>query len=360
MSTDVYEDLLEVDASPEGFLSYSLEQGWGDGLPLIPPTLERVEAMLSYCAWDPDTSVGAVPPANNEATYRVLAANAVMAGCDPRYFPVVAAAVEALLDPAFNMYGLQATTNPGGPMVILGGPIAEEIGCNGAGNVFGQGWRANATIGRAVRLTLNNVGGAKPQTVDRSTHGMPGKFSMCAAENERESPWPAFHVSRGLDEGTSAVTILSVQGFHNIIDMTSSTAHDVLLSVAAGMGAWGTNDMTHGGDPAIVFAPEHANIIAGDGWSKEDVSRFIFERARFDIRKLHVGAQERMLTRRPNWVDPAAFPVADTPEDIHVLVAGGPGIHAMFLPSFGASKVITRRLDRADGQPAASIEDFRA
>ncbi|MDQ3734443.1 MAG: hypothetical protein M3400_10670 [Actinomycetota bacterium] len=352
-------ELAESEATEEGFNSFALERGWGDGLPLIAPTPERLAAHLRYCPHDPEESIGTVPPANHEATYEAVAANAVMAGCRPEYLPVIVAAVSALLDPAFNLYGLQATTNPGGPLVLIGGPVAEEIDCNGGGNAFGQGWRANATIGRAIRLILNNIGGAKPQVIDRATQGFPGKYSMCVAENRAKTPWPEFHVSRGMEPSESAVSVFSVQGFHNIIDLTSSTARDVLLTMSAGMSAWGTNDMTHGGQPVIVLAPEHANLIAVEGWSKADASRFIFERARFDLGVLPLAAQELMLTRRPQWINPASFPVADSPEDIHVLVAGGPGIHAMYLPSFGASRIITRRLELLDGRSAGSIHDYR-
>lgn len=353
-------ELLEVEGSVEDFTAHAQQQGWGDGFPLIPPTPERIEQHLVYCPRDPDTSLGPVPPANHEATYRVIAANTVMAGCRPEYFPIVVTAVEALLDPAFNLYGLQATTNPGGPMVLVGGPLARELDINGGGNAFGQGWPANATIGRAVRLVLLNLGGSTPQSVDRATHGFPGKYSMCAAENEAQSPWAPFHVRRGLDPDTSAVTVLSVQGFHNIIDFTSTTAHDILVSLSAAMGAWGTNDMTHGGEPALVLAPEHADIIASEGWSTDDISRFLFEHARFDLTRLPTSCQERMITRRPSWIDLANYPLADAAQDIHVLVAGGPGAHAMFLPSFGSSAVITRRINRPDGQPATSIDDLRA
>lgn len=352
-------ELVDIEDTIEGYTAYAQAQGWGDGLPLVPPTPERVEQHLAYAPADPDVSLGSVPPANNEATYEAVAANTVMAGCLPEYLPVVTTALTALLDPTFNLYGFQATTNPGGPMVLVGGPIARELDINGGGGVFGQGWQANATIGRAIRLALLNIGGAKPQTVDRATHGFPGKYSMCAAENEAESPWPPFHVRRGLDPDDSAVTVLSVQGFHNMIDLTSTTARDVLTSFAAGMSAWGTNDMTHGGEPVLVLAPEHAEIIASDGWTPDDISRFLFEHARFDMRRLTPATQELMATRRPNWIDPTNYPLTDSPQQIHILVAGGPGVHAMYLPSFGASKIITRRIDRPDGQAARSIDELR-
>ena len=352
-------ELIEVDADVLAFTAQSRERGWGDGLPLVPPTPELVDAHLASCRHDPDESLGAVPPLNHEATYRTVAANAVMAGCLPEYFPVVTTAVAAMLDPAFNLYGLQATTNPGGPLVLVGGPIVGALDINGGGNAFGQGWTANATIGRAVRLVLLHVGGGRPQENDRATHGMPGKYSMCAAENEPESPWAPFHVRHGLDEGTNAVTIFSVQGFHNIIDLTSTTARDIMISLSAGMSAWGTNDMTHGGEPVLVLSPEHAAIMASEDWTPDDVSRFVFEHARFDLTTLPASCQERMATRRPGWVDPKRFPLADSPADIHVLVAGGPGVHAMYLPSFGSSKVITRGIDDEEGQPIASIADPR-
>lgn len=351
-------DTLEVEDNVEAFMALAAERGWGDGLPLVLPTQDRVAAMLRYAPRSPEDSLGAVPPGNGEATLGALAANAVMAGCRPEYFPVICAAVDALLDPVFNLYGLQATTNPGAPLVLLNGPIAAEIGVNARGNVFGQGWQANATIGRAIRLILLNVGGGHPQTVDRATHGFPGKFTLCGAENEQDSPWPPFSVDRGLQPDESAVTVLSVQGFHNIVDFTSTSARDVLLSLAAGMSAWGTNDMTHGGQPALVLAPEHADIIARDGWGKSDVSRFLYEHARFDLHLLADGMRERMLTRRPMWINERSYPLVDSPDDILILVAGGPGSHALFLPSFGASLAVTRRIEFSDGTPASSVGDF--
>lgn len=350
-------DDLDLPDDVEEFSRAAEEQNWSDGLPLVPPTAARVAEHLRYSTGAVE-SIGAIPPRNGDATLEKVAANAVMAGCRPEFFPIVVTAIQALLEPQFNLYGLQATTNPGGPLVLINGPLGRELDVNSAGNVFGQGWPANATIGRAVRLALINIGGGHPQITDRATHGFPGKFTMCGAENESASPFPTFHQDRGFDPDDTTVTVISVQGFHNIIDITSQNARDVMLSIAAGMSAWGTNDMTHGGEPSLVLSPEHAAIIAADGWSKADIRQFIYEHARFDLTLLAHEARVRMLSRRPVWVNERSLSLVDDPDDILVFVAGGPGIHALFLPSFGASKAVTKRVDLADGSPARSVADF--
>lgn len=352
-------ELIRVEDSVEAFYALAEERGWGDGFPLVPPTAERVLAMLRFCDRDPQESLGQVPPEWAEATYEKIAVNAVMAGCRPEYFPVVCAAVSAVLDPAFNLYGVQATTNPVAPLVIVNGPVAKELDFNARGNAFGQGFRANATVGRALRLVLLNVGGGKPQTLDRATQGFPGKYSFCAAENEDESPWEPLHVERGCRREESAVTVMGIQAFHNIIDLVAKTPGDLLTHLAAGMAVWGTNNMTHGGEPALALPPEHAAIVARDGWSKDDARRYLFERARIDMHRLSAETREVMRPRRPRWADMSSFPVCDRPEDIILLVVGGPGVHAAFLPSFGATKAITRKLARKDGTAIASVQDFR-
>ena len=343
-----------VEDSLEAFNALAEEQGWGDGLPLVPPTLERVEAMLAYCDRDPGESIGRVAPNWADATYEAVAINAVMAGCRPEYFPVVCAAVEAVVDPAFNLYGIQATTNPVAPFVLVNGPIARELNFNARGNAFGQGWSANATVGRALRLVLLNIGGGKPQTLDRATQGFPAKYTFCAAENESESPWDPYHVERGFGREDSAVTVMGTQAFHNIIDITSRNAVDVLTTMAAGMAVWGTNNMTHGGEPVLVLSPEHAQMCADEGWSKDEVRKFLWERARVDMRKLPESCSVLMQTRRPRWVDMTNYPVCDRPDDIILLVIGGPGIHGVYLPSFGATRAITRPITGRDGTPVGS------
>ncbi len=351
---------IAVEDSLDAFYALAEERGWGDGFPLVPPTAERVAAMLRFCDRDPQESLGQVPPEWAEATYEKVAVNAVMAGCRPEYFPVVCAAVSGVVDPAFNLYGIQATTNPVAPLVVVNGPVAKALDFNARGNAFGQGWRANATVGRALRLVLLNIGGGKPQTLDRATQGFPGKYSFCVAENEDVSPWEPLHVERGCRREESAVTVMGIQAFHNIIDIVSKTAPDVLTNMAAGMAVWGTNNMTHGGELALALSPEHAAIVAGDGWSKDDARRYLFERARIDMHRVTTAeTRELMRPRRPKWVDMANFPVCDRPDEIILLVIGGPGIHGAFLPSFGNTKAITRKLTRRDGTAIGSVQDLR-
>src|SRR5687767_8557692 len=194
------------------------ERGWTDGLPIVPPTEARVREVLRATGRDPLDIVGILPPRQGEATVEKLAVNAVMAGCRPEYFPVVLAAVEALADPLFNLDSVQATTHPVATMLVVNGPIARRIGIQSGYNAFGQGFRANVTIGRAVRLILMNVGGGLPGTGDRATQGSPAKIAYCVAENENDNPWEPLHVEAGLGRDVSTVTAFGCEGPHNIQD----------------------------------------------------------------------------------------------------------------------------------------------
>jgi hypothetical protein len=182
-------------------------RGWSDGLPIIPPTPDRVQHMLEGTRRGPQSLIGRIPPRWGDATVEKVAVNAVMAGCLPAYMPVLTTAIEAMLAPEFNLYGIQATTHPVAPLLILNGPLARQLDVNNSYNVYGPGWRANATIGRAIRLLLLNVGGGIPGKGDRSTQGSPAKFAFCIAENETRNPWLPLHVERGFDAGTSTVTV---------------------------------------------------------------------------------------------------------------------------------------------------------
>ena len=216
-------DILELDDTPEAVLAEFCTRQWCDGLPIVPPTEGRVQAMLG--GRDPNTSLGAMPPLWRGATLEKLAINAVMAGCEPSYFPIVVAAVEAMLDPAFNLYGVQATTHPVAPLIIVNGRYGQSIGVHGRQGCFGPGFRANATIGRAVRLVLLNVGGAWPGRGDMATQGSPAKFSYCIAENEEQSPWEP------MKQGDT-VTVYGGEPPHNVNDHVATTAGMVLTTIA--------------------------------------------------------------------------------------------------------------------------------
>ena len=246
-------------------------RGWTDGLPVIPPTPERVLRMLTGTRREPGEVLGEVAPDLVECTVEKVAVNAVMAGCLPEYLPVVLAAVEAALTPEFNWHGLAATTYFSGPVVIVNGPIAERIGMNSGINALGQGHRANSTIGRAVSLTLRNVGGARPGEIDRATLGNPGKLSFCIAEREHDSPWPSLAHSRGVGEDESSVTLFAGEGPRGVVDQLSRQPTSLCRSLA-----WALRSVAHpklilGFDAVLVISPEHGRVFREAGWDRERV-----------------------------------------------------------------------------------------
>jgi hypothetical protein len=332
---------LDVDDRPEALLEAFEEREWGDGLPIVPPTEDRVQAMLGGA--DPARSLGPVPPAWREATLEALAVNAVMAGCRPASFPVVVAAVDALLDPAFNLFGVQATTHPVAPLCVVNGPIAPAIGLHGGSGCFGPGFRANATIGRAIRLVLMNVGGAWPGRQDMATQGSPAKFAYCIAENEAASPWGP------LRDGDT-VTVFGGEGPHNVNDHVSTTAAGILTTVSATAVSLGSNVGWYLSQSQlmVVLGPEHAATIAGDGLTRADVQRFVFEQARLPLRTLKLGGMWG-IQDWPPWMmavrdDDARLPQVPSPEDVLVIVAGGPGKHSSVVPNCCFSRAVSRSL----------------
>ena len=198
---------LELPDSPYAIYEHFYAKGWTDGLPIIPPTEDLVGETLRYTDRAPEETVVELPPRGGAATVEKIAVNAVMAGCMPEYLPVLIAAAKAVAEPQYNLYGRQTTTHPGAHLVIINGPIRGELGVNCHRNVLGQGFRANATIGRALRLLLITVGGGVPGVTDMATHGHPGKYSYCIGEDEEGSPWSPLHADRGFDPGTSTVTV---------------------------------------------------------------------------------------------------------------------------------------------------------
>src|SRR2546429_1222143 len=204
-------------------VEWYFEQGWTDGLPVVPPTRKLVDALVEALGGDPHFVECKVPPRHGSLTRQVLAINMVMAGCKREYAPVVRAAMLALSTDAFNLNGVQATTHMAAPLLVVNGPIAREIGMNGDCNAFGPGNRANATIGRALRLVLLNVGGGRPGELDKSTLGHPGKYTYCVAENEAASPWAPYHVEKGFSLEDSAVFVLAAEPPHSVTTMSRTT-----------------------------------------------------------------------------------------------------------------------------------------
>jgi hypothetical protein len=246
----------------------AFERGWSDGLPVVPPTPERVARMLTGTTRDADEVVAVVPPDLVECTVEKVATNAVLAGCKPEYLPVVLATVEAACTDEFNMHGLLATTYFSSPVVIVNGPITRAIGMNSGVNALGQGNRANATIGRALQLVVRNVGGGRPGEVDRATLGNPGKYTFCFAEDEAGSPWEPLHVERGLAPSASAVTLFAGDGVRGIVDQLSRTPESLARSLAACLRAVPHPKLALGFDAVLVVTPEHARVFREAGWSK--------------------------------------------------------------------------------------------
>jgi hypothetical protein len=244
------------------------DRGWTDGLPVVPPTAVRVLRMLDGTSRAPDEIVAVVPPDLVSVTVEKVAINAVMAGCKPAYLPVVLAAVEAACSDAFNMHGLLATTYFSGPVVIVNGPIAAQIGMNSGVNCFGQGNRANATIGRALQLVVRNVGGGVPGGVDQATFGSPGKHTFCFAEDEIGSPWEPLSVEQGFAAGTSTVSLFPGHGPSGIVDQISRTPESLARTFAAKLRAVSHPKLVMAMGAMLVVSPEHARVFAEAGWSK--------------------------------------------------------------------------------------------
>jgi hypothetical protein len=252
----------------EDEIETAYDRGWTDGLPVVPPTAARVLRMLDGTRRAPDEVVAVVPPDLVPVTVEKVAINAVMAGCKPEYLPVVLAAVEAACTDAFNMHGLLCTTYFSGPVIVVNGPIAAQIGMNSGVNCLGQGNRANATIGRALQLVVRNVGGGVPGGIDRAAFGAPGKYTSCFAEDEAGSPWEPLSVERGFARGTSTVSLFSGHGPSAIVDQISRTPESLARSLAAKLRAVSHPKLVMGMDAMLVISPEHARVFAGAGWSK--------------------------------------------------------------------------------------------
>jgi hypothetical protein len=360
----LFGDDFDSDRAPDKFKApTSLEainrlfygRGWTDGLPVIPPTEERVRKMIDRWGFDPKEVVGLVDPRQGEASVAKITVNAVMAGCIPEYLPVVIAATRAMVQKDFLLYGLQTTTHLCTVMVLVNGPLAEELDINYGYNAMGQGNMANATIGRAIRLILTNIGGASPGVLDRATLGSPAKYSFCFAENEAENPWEPLHVEKGFPKTVSTVTVFGVEGPHNVNDHGSNSAEEVLLTVSGVLATPGTNHIYLGGEPLIVLGPEHAQIIASSGFSKEDVKQFLYEKARVPMDLISKGNLERFQKIWPERFGGLEsgdrVRIAEKLEDIIVVVAGGKGRHSAVIPTFGTTKAVTVPVTGSDGHP---------
>jgi hypothetical protein len=340
---------LADDVDPVEFL---FEQGWTDGLPVVPPTPERVRAMLGGTRRDPAEVVAVVPPNLAPATVEKIAVNAVMAGCKPEYLPVVLAAVEAACDEAFNLHGVLATTYFVGPIVVVNGPVRKRLGINDGINALGQGHRANATIGRALQLVVRNLGGGRPGEVDRATLGQPGKYTCCFAEREERSPWEPFHVERGFAPSDSTVTVYAGGAPTGFIDQIARDAEALATTYGLVLAGMGHPKHPLAGETLVVVPPEHADVFARDGWTKARVRERILEIATRPARELAQDAfcAEGLPPMFAERIPPETpLPKFRGPEMVKLVVAGGDaGKFGAYFQSwpvhpFG-SDMVTRRI----------------
>jgi hypothetical protein len=325
------------------------DKGVTDGLPVVPPTRERVERMLTGTGRSRDELLGEMPPNYGRLTVEKAAINAVLAGCRPEYLPVVLAAAECACDPAFNLHGVSTSTHFSAPLIVVNGPIRGRIGLNSAFGVFGPGYRANATIGRALRLMMINVGGVRPGEISMSTFGHPGRYTYCIGENEEASPWPPFHAGRGLSADTSAVTLFAGDAPHGISDHASRTARQLGGSIGWSMaGLWNSKHFPLYSHTMLIVGPEHARTFADSGWSKDDLKRELLPDADHgEGTNLRYGKSQ---TRRDEDAMIAKF--AST-EEIHVVVAGGTaGRFSVAIPGWlgtrNGSRPVSRPVEQID------------
>ena len=309
------------------------ERGWTDGLPVIPPTRKRAQAMLA--GHDPDELLGEMAPAMAQVTLERVAACAVLAGCRPEYFPVVVAAVQASLEPTFNVGGQAVTTQPVGQVIVVNGPVCESIGLNGSTGALGPGWRPNMTIGRALRLVISLTGGGFPGRLDRSALANPGKVGLCFAEDEQVSPWEPLHVERGHDAGRSVVTVFGADAPLSVSDHRSTSPDELARVLGEAAGAtWSPNWWPLGGTSLFVLCPEHARSFAEWGWSKQRLREAIFEATRRPAAELRWGETTPLVQAAP---DDQLVGKWSSPEEIVIVVAGGEAgrFSAVFGPCLG-------------------------
>ena len=277
-------------ADAEDEFEAMFDRGWTDGLPVVPPTEQRVMRMLTGTTRQPTDVVAIVPPDLVEITVEKVAINAVMAGCKPEYLPWVIAALEAVCNDTFNIHGVLATTMPVGPVIVCNGPGTRAIGMNSGMNVFGQGNRANLTIGRAVQLIIRNIGGGRPGEVDRATHGNPGKLSFCFAEDELGTPWTTLSESRGISRTTDAVTVFPGEGPRCVVDQLARDPESLTNTFAACLRTLHNPKSVLAFDAIVVMGPEHARVYADAGWDRDRVLSEIHARLQIPGSELIRGA----------------------------------------------------------------------
>jgi len=318
-----------------------LAQPWSDGLPVVTPTPEKVAAVVQVLGGEPQRLECRVPPRMGNLTREVLAINIVLAGAKPEYAPVIRAALLAMAQPQLNLNALQASTHMAAPLVIVNGPIRRQIGMNAGCNLFGPGNRANATIGRAIRLVMLSVGGGIAGELDKATLGHPGKYTYCIAENEEESPWAPYHVEHGYAPEDSTVFVIPAEAPHSVTNHVANDPQGILDSMVSAMSTIASNTAVAGGACAVVLGIEHAKMIAAHGWKRADVRSYLWSNAGNTFGALSFNHRYGKVYNRslPKWITrerDSKVPIVARPEDIHLFVAGGAaGRFSAFIPGWG-------------------------
>ena len=320
---------------------FFFQKSWSDGLPVIPPTQERMTAMLSGASFGGSEIIGQVPPLMGEASVEAIAAHAVMAGCAPSYLPVVIGGLRALLEPELNLNGVQGTMHSAAPLLVVNGPYARKIGLHGGTGCFGPGFRANATIGRAIRLILMNLGGGVPISASMSTFGSPARYTYCFAENEAESPWEPLSVTRGFHRDDDVVTAVMVEAPQGYIDDYSKEPESFFVGLTDKISTMGSLNIWLKTQVVVALGPDHARMCAQAGFRKEDVHRRISKLARRPLGELKKSGywREEMTAKWPFDVDlqddSFLVPAIKEEDDLLLLVAGGtPGPVTAVMPGW--------------------------
>jgi hypothetical protein len=343
--------LVEAPEGMDELNKFYMKRRWGDGLPISPPTQQAVERMLRHTKRAPGDVIATIAPGMGAATVEYIAIQAVMAGCYPEYLPVLIAAAEAVAAPKFHLQAMQATTNPAAIWLIVNGPIARWLEVNGGAGCLGQGAWANATLGRALRLILQNIGGALPGEMDKATQGQPGKYTFCCAENEEASPWEPLHVERGFAADANTVTVVGALGTWSM-NMTARKGEEVIAMIGDTMQYPASSDYIHAGAPFVILSPQHANLFHREGWGKAEVKRRLWEASKM-LAGRHKGSEfDRMANARRAELgeigQDTLLPITEKPEDLSLVVAGGPGSHSVFIPVSAYTRSVTTEIELSE------------
>jgi hypothetical protein len=345
--TKIEEVCIKNDAFAE-INSLFYKRGWSDGLPIVPPTVERVKAMLQGADLDPDYLVSKIDPVGGQATIEKIAVNAVMAGCVPAYMPVLIAAVEAVMDPNVNLRGMSSTTSPDVPLIIFNGPVAKQLDINSGSNALGRGSRANSSISRALNMIVQNIGGSWVNVTDMSTLGQPADFSNMLAENEDESPWGSLHVELGFQKNDNVVTVVGVEPYHTIMGLGHS-AEGFMRLIIDHLKA---SDRPYQATMVLLITKDTAQMMAKSGWTKEKIREYIDKNARLPLsiikEKFLDNGTGSVLGGIPSWVYEAKDPNMMIPApfigQLNIIVAGGTGEKTAFFPGWLGSKSASKKI----------------